>query len=718
MSLRQNYRSKAIRQRIFFFGLCGILEAFSVLLFADWLQRTGMTTAKWTLLGVYSILSLGLVFGFAQSFFGFICLIRGRDSLRITRQLSLKSQQVPDALESRVALLFPIYNEDPIRFFNGIASVYRSLEATGLLAHFDFFILSDSTDPNRWIEEEKQWLEYTHRLNAKGRLIYRHRVSNINQKSGNVSDFCRRWGSQYDYMICFDADSLMSAECILKLVQLMDQDAGLGIVQTMPGLFGAETLFARLQQFANRIHGDMSGAGLNYWQQGEGNYWGHNAIIRLKPFIESCALPELPGPRPLGGRVLSHDFVEAALMRKAGYEVWLAYDIGDSFEELPPTLLDFLARDRRWCQGNLQHGWIALFGSIPLMNRIHMLNGIYAYLSAPLWLAFLLISTLAAYSWERSGLSLIIRDSWLPFSPASLQNHGLVILALTLGMIFLPKIFTLFRLVLDKAFRAQFGGGRRAMISVCLEVVAFSLLAPVFMLFHSAFVISILTGNKVKWTTQNRSNRAYTTWAQAAQAHLGQSLIGILWATLCWMIDPTLFFWMSPLYVGWLLAIPASVIFSHSEGAEWLHERGYLITPEIVMPPEIIQSLMDYQAEESPEPRPIEALREDFGLIQVALDPYLNALHLEFLPRRKNQKQQTTHSLKAISQRLIEQGAPALSTQEKDRILNDPYTVRALYQEIWTRPESELHPWWRLAISRYSRRSIYVSDHNYEKAYR
>jgi len=717
MSPKHSHRWQARRQRIYFFSFCVILQISSTLLFADWLHRTGFTPAKWTLLGIYTILTTGLVFGFAQSFFGFLTLLFDKDHLRITNQISLADQPSPDALNSKVALLFPIYNEDPQRFYNGIATVYQSLEATGLLKHFSFFILSDSTNPNRWVEEEKQWLEYSHKLNAQGRIIYRHRVSNINQKSGNVSDFCRRWGSQYDHMICFDADSLMSAECIIKLVHMMELSPDLGIIQTMPGLFGGETLFARLQQFANRIHGDISGAGLNYWQQSEGNYWGHNAIIRLKPFIESCALPELPGPKPLGGRVLSHDFVEAALMRKAGYEVWLAYDLGDSFEELPPTLLDFAARDRRWCQGNLQHSWIALFGSIPFINRLHMLNGIYAYLAAPIWLFFLIISTLAAFSWERSGLSLISRGAWLPFSPSDITKHGLLILLVTLGMILLPKGFTIIRLLVDKHFRTQFGGALRASLSVLIEVFCFSLVAPVLMLFHSAFVIAILSGNKVKWSSQNRSNTAHTTWAQALQAHSGQSLIGVLWAILAWQINPTLFYWMLPLILGWLADVPMSVMTSHTDGAHWLRERGFLMTPEEIHPPQIIRELQTHCADIDEEPIPIEMLRSDFGLVQVALAPYINSLHLEFLPNRRNQNKRTSQDLKALENRLINEGAPALEGSEKDRILNDPYTVRSLHKRIWALPESELHPWWRLAMSRYSRRSLYVSDQNFEKAY-
>jgi membrane glycosyltransferase len=397
-------------------------------------------------------------------------------------------------------------------------------------------------------------------------------------------------------------------------------------------------------------------------------------------------------------------------MRKAGYEVWLAYDIGDSFEELPPTLLDYAQRDRRWCQGNLQHGWIALFGNIPLMNRIHMLNGIYAYLAAPLWLLFLSVSTLAAYSWGSSHLSLIVREQLLPWSPHDLIHHGLNILAITLSLIFLPKFFTIVRLLIQPKFRQRFGGAVKATGSIGIEVLCFSLMAPALMLFHSAFVFSILTGDKVRWASQNRTNAAHTTWIDAVRAHIGQTTVGILWALLTWRIDPSLFYLMSPVLLGWLISIPLSVITSHTDAAHWLREEGFLLTPEEQSAPAIIRTLHEIEAKDPAEPQPIEALRNDFGLIQVVLDPFINALHLEFLPSRKNQTAETSQQLKRLEERLINEGAPSLSTEEKDRILSDPNTVRELNRRIWTMSDDELHRWWHLAMRRYSRQSLFVAE--------
>ncbi|MDQ8195216.1 glucans biosynthesis glucosyltransferase MdoH [Coraliomargarita sp. SDUM461004] len=695
-------------RRYVFFMTFACIVCVLTMLFGDWLYRTGLSPAKWTLLGVYIILSSGLAFGFCQSLFGFWVILRGRDPLNIKNTLPDATTD-GESIHSPVALLFPIYNEDPTRFFSGIEAMYQALEEADVIKHFTFFVLSDSTSPNRWIEEERHWLQLTRKRDAKAKVIYRHRTSNINQKSGNVSDFCRRWGRHFEHMVCFDADSLMSAESLIQLVRLMEANPKVGIIQTAPRLTGAKTLFARFQQFANRIHGEISSAGLNFWQQGNGNYWGHNAIIRVRPFIEKCALPELPGRSALGGRVLSHDFVEAALMRKAGYEVWLAYDIEDSYEELPQTLLDFAQRDRRWCQGNLQHAWIALFARIPFLNRIHMLNGIYAYLAAPLWLIFIGLSTLIAYSWESSGLSLLTRPALFNFSPNSLSIHGITILSITFSLIFLPKLFTAIQVISDPNFRARFGGGARSLLSILGEVIFFTLLAPSLMLFHSAFVFATLTGKRVTWNAQNRG-LSYTTWKSAFSAHIGHTLVGISWAVLAAAIDPRLFYWMCPVLIGWLLSIPLSVTSSHDDFAQWLKRKTLLAIPDEIEPSDIFKQLSIAEHAQPKVPLPIESLREDFALLQTILDPYILALHLHFLPRRKNQPIKTSEKLRNLGQRLMNEGAQALSRNEKNRILNDSSILSQLHQEIWTAPQASLPPWWRLAMSRYNRRSSFVAE--------
>ncbi|MFZ4593091.1 MAG: glucans biosynthesis glucosyltransferase MdoH, partial [Verrucomicrobiaceae bacterium] len=258
------------------------------------------------------------------------------------------------ALTASTAIIIPVYNEDVTRVWEGLRVTYESLAKTAQLEHFDFYVLSDSDQTNKWIEEQTAWLELCRQLGAFGRIFYRKRRKPINRKSGNVSDFCRRWGKRYRYMIVFDADSLMSGALMVAMTRIMEKNPGIGILQTFPKQVASETLLGRLMQFAQSLYGPAFMAGINYWQGGEANFWGHNAIIRLEPFIKECALPPLPKTVPFGGHILSHDFVEAALMRKAGYSVRLLNTIRGSYEEGPPTLIDTLKRDRRWCQGNMQ----------------------------------------------------------------------------------------------------------------------------------------------------------------------------------------------------------------------------------------------------------------------------------------------------------------------------------------------------------------------------
>ena len=187
--------------------------------------------------------------------------------------------------------------------------------------HFDYFLLSDTTDPDVWVAEERALVALRDRLRGKGKVYYRHRRKNLNRKAGNIADFVTRWGGAYPNMVVLDADSLMTAHSVVSLAAAMEDDPDAGIIQTLPLIINRNTLFARLQQFAARIHGPIIASGLAVWMGRDGNYWGHNAIIRTAAFAAHCGLPDLRGRPPLGGHILSHDFVEAALIRRAGYAV-------------------------------------------------------------------------------------------------------------------------------------------------------------------------------------------------------------------------------------------------------------------------------------------------------------------------------------------------------------------------------------------------------------
>jgi len=238
--------------------------------------------------------------GFWTAVVGFFVLLRrvNRFSLPDLPSMDLAAS----ASHPRTAILMPICNEDPSRVFAGMGAVYKSLEALGRREYFDFFILSDTGDPDTWIDEEWCWYKLCHLLNGFQKLFYRRRRINRKRKSGNIADFCRRWGHNYRYMIVLDADSIMTGSTLVRMVEIMEQNYSVGILQTVPKGVGRDSLIARLQQFTNNIYGPMFAAGLHFWQLGDAHFWGHNAIIRIKPFMEHCDLPRLSGKPPLGGK--------------------------------------------------------------------------------------------------------------------------------------------------------------------------------------------------------------------------------------------------------------------------------------------------------------------------------------------------------------------------------------------------------------------------------
>ncbi|HKE49768.1 MAG TPA: glucans biosynthesis glucosyltransferase MdoH, partial [Rhodanobacteraceae bacterium] len=334
------------------------------------------------ILVLFAILFLWVSAGFWTAMAGFVLQLHGRDRYSVSAH---GAAQTPIGADSRTAIVMPICNENVARVFAGLRATHDSLAHTGELKHFDFFVLSDTSEPDLRIAEREAWLDLCRRTHGFGRIFYRRRQHRIKRKSGNVADFCRRWGKGYKYMVVLDADSVMTGRCLVELMRLMEAHPDAGIIQTAPHAFGRETLYARIQQFATRVYGPLFVAGLHFWQLGESHYWGHNAILRVAPFMRHCALGRLPGRGALSGEILSHDFVEAALMRRAGWGVWIAYDLSGSFEEMPPNLLDELKRDRRWCLGNLINSRLFFAQGLHAAHRAVFFTGIMAYVSAPLW---------------------------------------------------------------------------------------------------------------------------------------------------------------------------------------------------------------------------------------------------------------------------------------------------------------------------------------------
>ncbi len=689
------------RRRFLFFSSIFGLTSLATWFMADLLWRGGISLLEGTLLGLFVILFTHIATGFCTALVGFYVINRGGDSSRITATLAPGEEP---ALAS-TAIVMPAFNEDVSRVFEGLRVVYRSVQETKQLGHFDFFVLSDSNQPNQWIQEEVAWLELCKQVGGFGRIFYRKRRQSINKKAGNVADFLRRWGKSYRYMIVLDADSIMTGRALVELVALMEKNPSVGIIQTAPRIVNGETLFARVQSFASRLYSPLFLAGLNYWQQHEGNFWGHNAIVRIQPFMDHCSLPELPGREPFGGRILSHDFVEAALMRKAGWAVWLAGDIEGTFEEGPPTLIDSAKRDRRWCQGNMQHAWLLTTRGFRPASRFHLLMGVMGYLSSPLWLLFMTLSTIQVFSLVNSPAAAgpdRPEDYTLLFGYVLKVPQALTLFALTMLVIFVPKIVSVVVTLGDRAQAEKFGGSRRLVVSAVLETVLSTLLAPINMAFNSKFVLFTLLGQGVSWVTQKRgADEDGSDWREAIITHGGQTLFGLVWGVSSFILLPGFFWWLSPVIAGLVLSVPLSIFLSKAGVGRRARQIGLFLTPEETHPPYELKRLEQNLAECYRHLAPLKPLRADYGLLQAVLDPYVNAMHVALL-RQRRPSEEAREWFAQLRERLLREGPAKFSAKEKMALLMDADSMIWLHRELWSVPADALAEWWRLAMRQYN----------------
>ena len=483
------------------------------------------------------------------------------------------------------AIIMPIANEPVERVFAGLQAIYRSLERAGAVERFHFFVLSDSNDPDVMVSEEAAWAAWCRAVDGFGRIFYRRRRARIERKSGNVADFCRRWGAHYRYMVTLDADSLMAGPTIVRLVELMDMHPHVGMIQTAATAVNRRSLFARLQQFASHVYGPMFAAGLHWWQLGDGQYWGHNTIIRVAPFMAHCGLPRLRGREPLGGEILSHDFVEAALMGRAGWGIWLAYDLGGSWEEVPSTLLEEMKRDRRWCQGNLQHLRLLFTEGLFGAHRALFLNGVFSYVSAALWFGFLSLSTVEAIDNALRAPDYFPHGpSLFPEWPIWRPDWAMWLMAVIGVLLFLPKLLAILLIWLGRREARAYGGLARLSLSVLLEILVSSLLAPIRMAFHTRFVLTNLLGRTVGWGSSGREE-AETGWSQALRHHGFDSLVASVWGAGLYWLNPGYFWWVTPIIGALLLSVPLSVVLSRVRLGDVTRRWGFFRIPEETVPP-------------------------------------------------------------------------------------------------------------------------------------
>jgi membrane glycosyltransferase len=514
------------------------------------LRGGGFSGGEIALLSLFAILFAWIASSFWLTCFGALARLSGRSLLPLNPPIE------PSA--ARTAILMPVYNEDVADVFAGVRAIWESAGPD-----FDFYILSDSTNPASWVAEEIAWAQLRAELEGAENLFYRHRPRNVGRKSGNIQDFCENWGQLYDYMVILDADSLMTGRTLRELVGLMDANPRAALIQAPPQLVGRNSLFARIQQFASSVYGPLHTAGLALLQGPDGNYWGHNAIIRVHAFMQHCALPKLPGKPPFGGEIMSHDFVEAALLRRAGWDVWMAPDIGGSYEEPPPTIPDYLMRDRRWCQGNLQHLRIVFAEGLKLPSRLHLAMGIMSYASSPLWLLLLVASASFVGAAEHG-----------PYYHTAVVTLVVAMLLLLFG----PKILALL-VIARHEDQVRAHGGLGALIwSIVLESLFSALMAPIAMLQLSWYIITILMGIAVGWPAQQRTDRALPL-DFAARRYGGHTAIGISGVILLWVFAPGSLGWFLPLLAGLILSIPLVILTSSPLAGQVAREDRLFLVP-------------------------------------------------------------------------------------------------------------------------------------------
>ena len=539
------------------------------------LRVDGLTTAETIYLVLFAILFAWISTSFWMTFFGAYAKWRGLSD----GSLIYPQGEDPQLryTQSRTAVLFPVRNEEPGRLFAGIRAVCESLREKGVLDRFDIFILSDSNTAESAEAEEAGCSELRRDVGAN--VFYRRRTDNSGKKSGNIAEFCRNWGRLYDYMVVLDADSLMTGDTLATLVRLMDANPRSALIQVSPQLVGQDSLFARIQQFASSVYGPVYTAGLALLQGPDGNYWGHNAIIRVAPFMQNCGLPVLPGRAPLGGEIKSHDFVEAALLRRAGWHLHLVTDLGGSYEEPPPTLIDHLVRDRRWCQGNLQHARLIFAQGFRTESRGHFLAGVMSYLASPLWLA-LLLTTIAMMAGQEHVQAVTYIGKYPVLAWPDSHSADLIAIGIATGvLLFGPKIFALMLVLRDPDARRAHGGGWKVTASVVLESVFSMFLAPIAMLSQSAYVIRILLGETKGWNAQRRGGHQTELWL-IVRAFAAHTVIALATAVAIYLLFPTGFWWFAVLLAGPALAIPLVAVSNSTALGLWLSRRGLFVTPE------------------------------------------------------------------------------------------------------------------------------------------
>ncbi|MEM8569784.1 MAG: glucans biosynthesis glucosyltransferase MdoH [Pseudomonadota bacterium] len=591
-NLSKPYRDKAApgfdaEPKVRLWRLATFLPAFLmtaglIAAFADWFSTESLTTFEMLLIGLIALTFFWIALAFSTVVVGMAHRVRS---------LNLSDAELPPE-PMHVALLVPIYNEVPWEVFGNAAAMLRDLKANDCVHDYALFILSDTRDEAIAAQELQALEELCRDLPDGNRIFYRRRAQNTDRKVGNLADWVERWGGAYEAMLVLDADSLMAGSAISALADELSRDQSAGLIQSFPQLFGAQSLFGRVQQFSTAIYGSLLSEGLAKWSDREGNYWGHNAIIRTAAFASCAGLPHI---RTVTGRkelILSHDFVEAGLLRRAGWSVRFLPRIRGSYEEVPATLIDYVLRDRRWCQGNLQHLNILHTRGFHAISRFHLFQGAMAYLLSPAWFALLVFWAVVGNGTEQNVITYFSdTNPMFPTWPEISSINSFFLLLFMYGMLLAPKFLGAGTFWMTGVDLSKLGGPKQFFMSFLLELILSVAFAPILMVQQTVAVLRHFLGFKETWKPQRRSNSRYPV-SELAKFHALETVLGLL--LVYGMLLGIVSFWLLPIAASLAIAIPLSALSGvNMRNMSW--SRNHLGTPEEFDEPQIISLARDYR---------------------------------------------------------------------------------------------------------------------------
>ncbi len=557
------------RRRLAVLALNALTVAAMAVTMAEVLGHGGWTAPRVGMLVAFAVTLPWLSIGFWNAIIGTVVAARGGDAV-----LALPADEGAP-LASRTAIVMAIRNENPERSIMRLRGIFEDLEASGAADHFDVHVLSDTDEPAIAAREAAFVTAWQATSPRPSQIFYRLRETNEGYKAGNLREFCERSVGTYEFFLPLDADSFLSAAMVLRLVRTMEAAPSLGILQTLSVGTPSTAFFTRVFQFGMRHGMRAYTAGAAWWAGDCGPYWGHNALIRLTPFARDCVLPVLPGSGPLGGHVMSHDQVEAALMRRAGYHVRVLTEEGESWEENPPTLPDFIRRELRWCQGNMQYFQLIGLEGLKTMSRVQLALAILMYVGAPAWMLFLAFGAMSLFDGAAGG-----------FAP----GLGFGLCAVILTMAFAPKLMGIAGVLASRRESARYGGRARLLAGGGVELVMSTLMAPVVAMAVAVFVFGLLFGKRIDWRAQPRGDRT-VSWGEAARSFWPQTAFGLALLGLFGAMLPAVLPWAAPVLAGLLVAIPLAVVTAAPSLGRLSAANGLCDIPEDPHPPTALTRL-------------------------------------------------------------------------------------------------------------------------------